>query len=73
MVISSQTLVARLPGREEILGLLLIFIKFRLVMAIIHRTYDQPNFRTLDLNLLRVFDQVMSERNLTRVPPAIWP
>jgi DNA-binding transcriptional LysR family regulator len=26
----------------------------------------QPNFRTLDLNLLRVFDQVMSERNLTR-------
>jgi DNA-binding transcriptional LysR family regulator len=26
----------------------------------------QPNFRTLDLNLLRVFDQVMTERNLTR-------
>ena len=25
-----------------------------------------PNFRTLDLNLLRVFDQVMSERNITR-------
>lgn len=25
-----------------------------------------PNFRTFDLNLLRVFDQVMSERNLTR-------
>jgi DNA-binding transcriptional LysR family regulator len=25
-----------------------------------------PNFRTLDLNLLRVFDQVMSERNMTR-------
>ena len=25
-----------------------------------------PNFRTLDLNLLRVFDQVMTERNLTR-------
>jgi DNA-binding transcriptional LysR family regulator len=25
-----------------------------------------PNFRKLDLNLLRVFDQVMSERNLTR-------
>ncbi|MDB5898166.1 MAG: transcriptional regulator, LysR family, partial [Ramlibacter sp.] len=24
------------------------------------------NFRTLDLNLLRVFDQVMTERNLTR-------
>lgn len=27
---------------------------------------DLPNFRTLDLNLLRVFDEVMSERNLTR-------
>jgi DNA-binding transcriptional LysR family regulator len=26
----------------------------------------QPNFRTLDLNLLRVFDEVMSERSLTR-------
>ena len=25
-----------------------------------------PNFRTLDLNLLRVFDQVMAERSLTR-------
>ena len=25
-----------------------------------------PNFRTLDLKLLRVFDQVMAERNLTR-------
>ena len=25
-----------------------------------------PNFRTLDLNLLRVFDVVMAERNLTR-------
>ncbi|HZY17374.1 MAG TPA: LysR family transcriptional regulator [Ramlibacter sp.] len=25
-----------------------------------------PNFRTFDLNLLRVFDQVMTERNLTR-------
>lgn len=25
-----------------------------------------PNFRTLDLNLLRVFDEVMAERNLTR-------
>jgi DNA-binding transcriptional LysR family regulator len=24
------------------------------------------NFRTLDLNLLRVFDTVMAERNLTR-------
>ncbi len=27
---------------------------------------NSPNFRTLDLNLLRVFDEVMSERNLTR-------
>ena len=26
----------------------------------------ETNFRTLDLNLLRVFDQVMAERNLTR-------
>ena len=26
----------------------------------------QPNFRTLDLNLLRVFDEVMTERSLTR-------
>ena len=26
----------------------------------------QPNFRTLDLNLLRVFDEVMAERSLTR-------
>ena len=27
---------------------------------------NQANFRTLDLNLLRVFDEVMSERNITR-------
>lgn len=27
---------------------------------------NSPNFRTLDLNLLRVFDEVMAERNLTR-------
>ncbi|AVO49461.1 LysR family transcriptional regulator [Melaminivora suipulveris] len=27
---------------------------------------SQPNFRTFDLNLLRVFDEVMAERNLTR-------
>jgi DNA-binding transcriptional LysR family regulator len=27
---------------------------------------NASNFRTLDLNLLRVFDQVMAERNLTR-------
>ena len=25
-----------------------------------------PSFRTLDLNLLRVFDEVMAERSLTR-------
>ena len=25
-----------------------------------------PNFRTLDLNLLRVFDEVMAERSLTK-------
>jgi len=31
-------------------------------MVVIHA----PRFRTLDLNLLRVFDQVMAERNLTR-------
>lgn len=27
---------------------------------------NRPNFRTLDLNLLRVFDEVMAERSLTR-------
>lgn len=27
---------------------------------------NEPNFRTLDLNLLRVFDEVMAEGNLTR-------
>lgn len=27
---------------------------------------NETNFRTLDLNLLRVFDEVMAERNLTR-------
>ena len=27
---------------------------------------QSPNFRTLDLNLLRVFDEVMAERSLTR-------
>ena len=35
-----------------------------------HRTQTAParaaNFRTLDLNLLRVFDEVMAERSLTR-------
>jgi DNA-binding transcriptional LysR family regulator len=29
-------------------------------------TFNPPNFRTLDLNLLRVFDEVMAERSLTR-------
>ena len=28
--------------------------------------HTAPNFRTLDLNLLRVFDEVMAERSLTR-------
>jgi DNA-binding transcriptional LysR family regulator len=27
---------------------------------------NQVNFRTLDLNLLRIFDEVMAERSLTR-------
>ena len=30
------------------------------------RALKTPNFRTLDLNLLRVFDEVMAERSLTR-------
>ena len=30
------------------------------------RSSTFPNFRTLDLNLLRVFDEVMAERSLTR-------
>ena len=30
------------------------------------KTAKLPNFRTLDLNLLRVFDEVMAERSLTR-------
>ena len=30
------------------------------------QTSKAPNFRTLDLNLLRVFDEVMAERSLTR-------
>ncbi len=34
-----------------------------LITATIHKP---PNFRTLDLNLLRVFDEVMAERSLTR-------
>ncbi len=35
-------------------------------MSGIHETNPAMNFRTLDLNLLRVFDAVMAERNLTR-------
>ena len=45
-------------------------------MVFIHKMNEQamlsekfvkpPNFRTLDLNLLRVFDEVMAERSLTR-------
>ena len=30
------------------------------------KLFKPPNFRTLDLNLLRVFDEVMAERSLTR-------
>ena len=30
------------------------------------KSFKPPNFRTLDLNLLRVFDEVMAERSLTR-------
>jgi DNA-binding transcriptional LysR family regulator len=35
-------------------------------MNSILKTPIQPNFRTLDLNLLRVFDEVMAERSLTK-------
>jgi DNA-binding transcriptional LysR family regulator len=35
-------------------------------MNSILKTPTQPNFRTLDLNLLRVFDEVMAERSLTK-------
>jgi DNA-binding transcriptional LysR family regulator len=35
-------------------------------MNSILKTPAQPNFRTLDLNLLRVFDEVMAERSLTK-------
>ena len=42
---------------------------FILVMMFIHNSDTSPvppNFRQLDLNLLRVFDAVMAERSLTR-------
>ncbi len=45
-----------------ILAFTLVFDHFRIVMHTIHHM----NFRTLDLNLLRVFDEVMAERSLTR-------
>lgn len=59
---------------DRILGFTRVTIQFILVILIIHTDDDledlvnpKPlNFRTLDLNLLRVFDEVMSERNLTR-------
>ena len=48
-------------------------LKFILVILIIHMSDVLPltamsplNFRTLDLNLLRVFNEVMTERSLTR-------
>ena len=57
-----------------ILGLTLVRFNFIFVIQDIHEVDDQwllmgpseTNFRTLDLNLLRVFDAVMAERSLTR-------
>ena len=49
-------------GNGVILAFTLMFDHFRIVMHTIHTM----NFRTLDLNLLRVFDEVMAERSLTR-------
>ena len=50
-----------------------MLLHFILVMLYIHssdefnaKTIFSPNFRTLDLNLLRVFDEVMAERSLTK-------
>ncbi len=37
-----------------------------MVMNSVQKPSFQPNFRTLDLNLLRVFDEVMAERSLTK-------
>lgn len=34
--------------------------------TLVHAAVNSPNFRTFDLNLLRVFDEVMAERSLTR-------
>ena len=60
-------------GRGRLLGFTLIFRKFIFVMPCIHindialmMAMNPTNFRTLDLNLLRVFDEVMNERSLTR-------
>ena len=36
------------------------------MMNSVQKPSFQPNFRTLDLNLLRVFDEVMAERSLTK-------
>lgn len=53
-----------------ILGFTLDPFNFICVITFIHYSdyvSTKPlNFRTLDLNLLRVFDEIMSERNLTR-------
>src|SRR5450830_2061613 len=35
-------------------------------MPVMTTPMNTANFRTLDLNLLRVFDEVMTERSLTR-------
>jgi DNA-binding transcriptional LysR family regulator len=65
---------------HSIIGFSLVWFKFILMMLYIHcsdsfrcfKTAWQMNprvpaiFRTLDLNLLRVFDEVMAERSLTR-------
>src|SRR5665647_1098219 len=37
-------------------------------MPVMTTPMNTANFRTLDLNLLRVFDEVMTERSLTRDP-----
>ena len=38
----------------------------RMIEPMPEQPVKPPNFRTLDLNLLRVFDEVMAERSLTR-------
>jgi len=56
------------------MGLVLRLVQFRLGIAASpsrmpvppHHAQPSINFRTLDLNLLKVFDVVMVERNVTR-------